>query len=154
MSTLERLQIRSHEDENGCWIWGGSINSGGYGSISIDSVLQKTHRVSWAIHNGPIPDGMKVLHKCDNPSCWKPDHLFLGTQQDNVDDMIAKGRYRGANRGAANGRAILTEQEVVEIQEWIRYSNWLYKDIAERYGVSPSTISNINNRNWNHVPIN
>ena len=78
---------------NGCWEWQGLRTVGGYGLYWIERNQQTTaHRVSWLIAYGPIPDGIEVLHSCDNPPCIRPQHLFLGTQQDNIDDMIRKGR--------------------------------------------------------------
>src|SRR4051812_8621743 len=78
--------------ECGCWIWMGHINHLGYGKIKIDGLNLAVHRVSWEKHHGPIPDGLKVLHVCDIRCCFNPDHLFLGTQLDNVRDMYAKRR--------------------------------------------------------------
>lgn len=81
----------------GCWIWTGSVNAKGYGQMSQGRrglrPLQ-THRVSWQLHYGQIPDGLLVLHSCDNPRCVRPDHLFLGTAADNTADMVAKERGR------------------------------------------------------------
>jgi len=77
-----------------CWEWQASLNSDGYGNIGIEQMTDRAHRLSWRLHYGPIPDGLSVLHKCDNPPCVRPDHLFLGTQADNVHDMQAKGRDR------------------------------------------------------------
>jgi hypothetical protein len=84
----------------GCWTWTANHLPKGYGVIGVgaaDQGLKLAHRVSWEIHFGPIPAGLFVCHRCDNPPCVRPDHLFLGTVQDNVDDMVAKGRanYRG-----------------------------------------------------------
>lgn len=76
----------------GCWIWTGSKNTGGHGQFTVCGKCITAHRVSYELYIGPIPEGMWVLHKCDNPPCQNPDHLFLGTRQDNVDDMVRKGR--------------------------------------------------------------
>jgi HNH endonuclease len=90
---------------DGCWEWTARRLPKGYGTISC--VDHRTslcaHRVSWELHNGPIPDGMWVLHHCDNPQCANPDHLFLGTHTQNMRDMLAKGRgrWRQAKRGSA-----------------------------------------------------
>jgi hypothetical protein len=76
-----------------CWEWQGALYPAGYGIIGLDGGSHATHRLSWEIVNGPIPDGLFVCHKCDNRKCVRPDHLFLGTQKDNMRDMIAKGRH-------------------------------------------------------------
>lgn len=79
--------------ESGCWIWMLSLNADGYGSLCIDKMFKRAHRLSWELHKGEIPIGMSVLHKCDIPACVNPDHLFLGTQSDNMKDMYAKERH-------------------------------------------------------------
>lgn len=77
-----------------CWPWRAAIHPGGYGMLGVKHRPFLTHRVSWAIANGPIPDGMCVLHRCDNPPCVNPAHLFLGTQGDNMADKVLKGRQQ------------------------------------------------------------
>jgi hypothetical protein len=74
-----------------CWVWTASTR-GGYGSIGISGRMERSHRVSWELANGPIPAGLCVLHHCDNPLCVNPGHLFLGTKKDNAKDMYSKGR--------------------------------------------------------------
>jgi len=80
-----------------CWVWIGSLKDTGYGQLSAPhrGVPLKAHRVSWELHHGPIPDGLWVLHRCDNRRCVRPDHLWLGTDADNKSDMEAKGRRKG-----------------------------------------------------------
>lgn len=78
--------------ECGCWIWLAAQSSSGYGRTCINQIFIVAHRASWEYHNGPIPEGMHVLHKCDTPLCVNPNHLFLGTLKDNTQDAIRKKR--------------------------------------------------------------
>jgi hypothetical protein len=95
-----------------CWLWTGSKCSDGYGTIGTSKgYLTSAHRLSWIIHNGPIPKGLSVLHKCDNPPCVNPKHLFLGTQRDNIIDCVNKRRDNKAC-GSRHPNAKLTESLV------------------------------------------
>jgi hypothetical protein len=80
---------------DGCWLWTGSVNHarGGYGQVKYGKKHYRAHRLAWLLTFGEIPDGMKVLHRCDTPACCRPDHLFLGSQTDNIHDMLEKGRH-------------------------------------------------------------
>jgi hypothetical protein len=89
---LERFWLRVNKNGDDCWTWTGFKNELGYGLFSLDHKHVKAHRVSWMVANGKIPDGLCVLHSCDNPICVNPSHLFLGTMKDNTQDMLAKGR--------------------------------------------------------------
>lgn len=86
-----KLRAMSVDGPNGCRLWTGPL-SGRYPVVRFDGLSQKANRLAWTFANGPIPDGMNVLHRCDNPACVNPDHLFVGTQRDNVRDMVAKDR--------------------------------------------------------------
>lgn len=133
--------------ECGCWLWTGSSNPLGYGTFKLDGKAQMAHRASWMLHNGPIPAGLCVCHKCDTPACVNPDHLFLGTNADNVADMVRKGRQSTA-RGEASGLAKITEREAVEIFQ----AAGLQRDIAARYGVHQVQVSAIKCRlTWAHA---
>lgn len=130
----------SHVDTTGeCWVWIASTRSFGYGHLHFDGCSQAAHRVSWQLHNGPIPDGLLVLHRCDNPRCVNPDHLFLGTDADNVADKLAKGR---GVWGETVGRSKLTSDQVLAIDCDPR----AHSAIAEEYGLAHSTVSRIKNR--------
>ncbi|WP_194720787.1 HNH endonuclease signature motif containing protein [Noviherbaspirillum malthae] len=131
----------------GCWLWAGAKNSWGYGAMTINSKDFGAHAVSYALYVGPIAAGMRVLHRCDTPACVNPDHLFLGTQKDNIADMDAKGRRRPA-KGVANHFAKLTEEAVRAIDIDPR----TYRAIASSYGISAAIVSDIKNRRiWTHL---
>jgi hypothetical protein len=91
MDLLERFW-RKVRKTDGCWEWTASFRGLGYGQIKVNQKMLYAHRVSWEMANGPIPDGLCVLHHCDNPPCVNPDHLFLGTQADNMRDKVRKNR--------------------------------------------------------------
>ncbi len=141
---------------DGCWGWSGSTDNHGYGQISVGSkqtgrMNHKTHRLGYELMVGPIPPGMKVLHRCDNPICARPDHLFLGNQADNMADMIAKGRDRkNSPKGVRSPHAKLTDALVAEIRSSPERSQ---SALSRRYGVARSTIQLILARKaWSHVP--
>ena len=141
----------------GCWEWCASKSSGGYGTFRIARKSVAAHRMAWHLINGDIPIGLCVLHKCDNKACVKPSHLFLGTQQDNIEDMVKKGRSRRCGnatvdiRGEQNWNADLTENEIKEIRE--AYARGVRQQVlAETYQTTQSNISHIVRRvNWAHV---
>jgi len=150
-------KLKYEPDPNsGCWLWTGAMAAGGYGCLRDAGKTQKAHRYSYRLHNGDFPKDMKVCHKCDTPACVNPAHLFLGTQADNVRDMIAKGRMRVTGKcGEQNGMSVLFAEEVAEIRAMIRWGMFSQREIADSYGVSPMTISRIaNNQAWIDVTEN
>jgi len=131
-----------------CWEWRGAKSEQGYGYIrgSGHGSMLRAHRIAWELANGPISAGTCVLHRCDNPSCVNPAHLFLGTSTDNSHDMVNKGR---SARGERNGESKLIEQDVHEIRQMLS-QNILERVIAKKYGVSRKAISTIKTgENWN-----
>jgi uncharacterized protein (DUF433 family) len=142
-----------------CWLWTGYTTAEGYGQIQSgngEGVLL-AHRVSWELHFGPLADGMNVCHDCDNPPCIRPDHLFEGTQKDNMADAALKGRIRNQypemepTRGSDHWNAKLTEDQVVEILN-LRNQGLSYAKIAERYAVIPQYIGEIcRGETWTHI---
>ena len=124
---------------NGCWEWQGA-KSGGYGCINIEGQNWWTHRLSYFLHNGELPDGRYVCHQCDNPPCCNPRHLFIGSSQDNTADRHAKGRDA---KGERSGNAKLTDVQVRRIRLKYDGKPGRIKQLAERYGVSSDQIRNI-----------
>ena len=154
MTLRERFETKWREADSGCWEWTANSHSFGYGMIrrrrrdgSWTSV--GAHRVSWELHNGQIPEGMSVLHRCDNPACVNPDHLFLGTHADNMADKAAKGR--GSFRGARNPRARFVPDDVRAIRN--RHADGeSIRGLARSYGCSQCAIQGIvHRRTWRHI---
>lgn len=125
---------------DGCWLWGSPARvSRFYGAVSFEGKKDYAHRVAWRFANGPIPNGVCVLHRCDNPLCCRPDHLFLGSQADNMRDMATKRR---SCLGERNRAAKLSEPAVKEIRR-LRGISKTFRQIADSYGVSASVIFRI-----------
>lgn len=153
---LERFEEKYIPEPNsGCWLWIANINQDGYGKIrNTDGTSIKAHRAAWELYKGPIPEhnsfhGMCVCHTCDNPCCVNPDHLFLATHQENVRDMVKKGRAAKIGlTGEANHNSKLTNPEILAIRSDKRSQ---YK-IAGDYGVSQGLISMIKSRkSWGTI---
>ncbi len=144
-----------------CWLWISAKTAAGYGVITIGRRVLLAHRISWELHNGPIPNGMNVLHNCpgkDNPSCVNPEHLWLGTQRDNAADMVAKGQAGCVQhpervlRGSKHGNAKLLESQVVELRELYASGSHRQGALASRFGISKSSVQKIISReHWAQI---
>lgn len=132
----------SPEPNSGCWLWTASLDSRGYGQLTLNGKLFRAHRVSYQMHKGPIPDGLHVCHACDVPSCCNPDHLFLGTNLENIQDRCKKGRTPA---GEKHWMSKLTSQQVAEIRAKLADGR-TQKSVAQEYGMSQSHISDIHRR--------
>lgn len=138
-----------------CWEWRAYVHPTGYGQVGMSSQrgdTMHTHRASWILAHGDIPEGLLVLHKCDNRLCVNPDHLWLGTHKDNTQDMLTKGRRRPAE-ACARGEAVtiskLTEDLVRQMRAEVGMT---CKQLSEKYGVSPATCNRVILRQtWAHV---
>ena len=149
----QRFFARMTRTPSGCLEWQGCTNLKGYGQVRCNGTMQGTHRVAWIIVNGPIPDGLDVLHKCDNRTCCDVDHLFLGTDLDNNHDMIFKGRAVHVH-GEQHGHAKLTETDVLEIRRiYVCGSHEFGQSaLARRFDVDHAHIGRIIRRKkWNHI---
>ena len=156
----ERFWSKVHKTD-GCWLWTGGTHPFGYGQLNNwkcrypGGPILLAHRLSYEWAYGPIPDGVCVLHHCDNPACVRPDHLFLGTKQDNSQDMAHKNRVRGGGPyGENNHKARLTDDQVREIRALYQKGSREFGStaLARRYGVSQGAIWQILvGNNWKHV---
>lgn len=135
----QRLDAKCVATANGCVEFTGARTEHGYGRLSRGgrgSGYERAHRVAWELANGPIPAGMWVLHRCDNPPCCNPKHLFLGTATDNVADMMAKGRGSGhIPSGEAHPDARLTDGDVAALRE-LAPSIGNYAALGRTFGIS------------------
>lgn len=152
-SLAERFEAKYIPEPNsGCWLWIGAIGGrDGRPMIGKDSAVAYAHRVAWELYRGEVPDGMSVLHTCDVPSCVNPDHLWLGTQDDNMKDCAEKGRIvpgRNNQRGETASRAKLTERDVLEI----RTRALSRKQYAAKFGIHWVYVKAIQRRDtWKHI---
>lgn len=164
LSTEESRFWRKVKRGDGCWIWTGAKRGKKYGAIRFRGKSWSANRVAWILTNGEIPNGLFVCHHCDTPLCCRPDHLFLGTNQDNMDDMNAKGRgARGEThgfilhpekipRGEKRGTSKLTDNSVREIRNKFSAGGISKMDLAREYKVDHTTIrSVISRKNWKHI---
>lgn len=151
----ERFHASYLPDPNsGCWLWTGFETPGmGYGRLQVDGKNMYAHRYSWVLHNGPIPHGLKVLHRCDVPACVNPKHLFVGTTLDNALDMWRKGRgHRGGPINAAHGTRMPQSKLNDDAVRKIRVDPRGVTAIARDYGVAHQTIMMLlRGKTWRHV---
>lgn len=157
MTLAERFW--SKVDKSGdCWLWTASRDGRGYGHFGIKGKMEGSHRVSWWLDSGEWPKGLCVLHKCDNPLCVRPEHLFIGSQHENMADMSNKGRRSAGDkhsitqRGMNNGRSKLTEVQVLESRQLYSTGMFTQQTLAFLYGISQVHMGRIlNKENWRHV---
>lgn len=135
-----------------CWIWIRGRTRGGYGKTRVNGKEVYTHRLSYEIYKGEIPKGLYVCHRCDNPPCVRPSHLFVGTMRDNILDASSKGRMP---YGENHHRSKLTDLQVLWIREHavrISQNKTNYQELAATFKVHPNTIYGIlKNREWRHL---
>src|ERR1700679_377936 len=146
------LNVDSSGGTDSCWPWQKSCDqSMGYGFAWDGKKLQRAHRYAWTLTNGPIPDGIDVLHECDNPPCCNPKHLFLGTDLENRLDCISKGRAKFA-RGEATNHAKITAKQALEIRTLWESGGISQQKIGDMFGINQRAVSKIVLRlSWKHV---
>ena len=148
VTTPERFWslVRQSVLNDACWEWLGRKDEKGYGRIGFGGKPnRRAHRVAWETQRGSIPEGQCVLHRCDNPGCVRPSHLFLGTQAENIADRHKKGRDNAAKAGSKHFKAKLTDAQVREMRA-LHGRGWTQQRLADRFGVSRGNVSKIVNR--------
>lgn len=136
-----------------CWLWTASRLPEGYGQFTFHRRTFRAHRFSYELHFGPIPEDMLICHHCDNPPCVNPDHLFLGTDADNAADRKKKNRAASI-KGVKNGRAKLTESQVLEIRRLYIPGKITQRQIGNMFGIHNSIVSDIvRGEYWKHLPL-
>lgn len=143
--TVESRFFAKVDKSGDCWLWTGVRVSKGYGALKIGGrhgKMVSAHRIAWELNNGKIPPGMHVCHRCDNPPCVRPDHLFLGSPSDNARDMIRKGRGRAGK--VRMGK--VTELDVRLMRATFALGGVKKKNLARLFGISPANACNIINR--------
>lgn len=134
-------KVDQSQGDDGCWEWQAACNDDGYGNIGINGRTRRAHRVAWHLTHGPIPQGLHVLHHCDNRKCVNPAHLFLGTNLDNIRDRQQKGRRLHPIDGR-NPNAKLTCEAVKEMRQ-LSKAGMRTSDLMRRFGVSKRTVRRI-----------
>lgn len=146
----ERL-LDQREVIGDCWEWQGSYGKDGYGVMSVRRKQKRVHRVAFEVFTEGSAEGRLVCHKCDNPKCFNPDHLFLGTSKDNTQDMIRKGR-KAKGQGQKHPKSILTASQVMDIRRKRNEQGMSLKAIASEYSISFQHVSDVARRiKWKHM---
>ena len=149
----QRLEGKWREDENGCHIWTGTKNGDGYGELRFGKHIRKVHRLRYAHTYGPIPEWLLCCHKCNVKACINPEHIYLGTDQQNADDSKRAGTHLIKRRGTDHHNTTLGEADVLEIRRlYAAGSRTTRAELARLFNVTTATIGNIVNRKtWRHI---
>jgi predicted DNA-binding protein (UPF0251 family) len=156
---MQRFMAKVVKAESGCWIWTGFVGTSGYGEVMVNAKKEKAHRIAYQLFVGRITEidgadyrGTCVIHKCDNRVCVNPEHLLLGTHQDNMTDKVSKGRVVCRPLlGDKHQNSKLTSDDIVDIRCLNAYGSTV-RQIAESFGVARATIHRVlDGTTWNHI---
>jgi len=150
----DKLEFYSVPEPNsGCWLWIGSKLNKGHGCLKVGDKTMLAHRASWEVHKGAIPNGLWVLHLCNNACCINPSHLTLGTHQENMAYMVTSGRSRQIGKnGSANHHAKLTEENVRYIRKSLKEKTKTRRQLSNEFEVTYQLIRHIEmRRGWSHL---
>ena len=149
-----KILLMSNPNKDGCWEWQGCVQGNGYSRVRYNGKTEYGHRLSYVAFKGDIPDGMDVCHTCDNRKCVNPDHLFLGTRKENMQDCAKKGRTtKGTsfNAGESCGASKLKAADIIFARQLAKAGE-IPRVIAERFGVHTDTIRCVLQRKtWRHI---
>jgi hypothetical protein len=147
ITPAERFWRKVRQNDDGCWEWTGAIRGGGYGHVRVSGRNTGAHRYAYELVYGPIAAGNVICHRCDNPRCVRPDHLFAGTTHENMRDCREKGRLGEKRRlGSTNGSTKITHEIAVAIRE-ARASGRSRADVAKQFGISVWAVTQVTNGN-------
>ena len=149
--TKRFLEKVEYDTNVGCWWWSASLTKDGYGQFNYNNKVHRAHRISYELHKGIIPNNLLIRHTCNNPSCVNPNHLVLGTNQDNKNDCVKANRQA---KGSKIKISVLKEPDIPLIKEMLK-TGLSQRAIAKKFSVTKSTITAINlGKSWKHIPIN
>lgn len=167
-ANIKERFLKKVQKTDSCWLWAASKNNWGYGQFNMNGKMQRSHRVSYELFIGEIPDGLFVCHSCDTPACVNPDHLWIGSHADNTRDKMKKGRHVSAvgekhwsrtqsekvPRGEEHSNSKLTETQVLKIREKYATGKYSHRGLGKEFDVDSATIGRIIRRTqWKHLGV-
>jgi len=150
----EKLGKRTEFDpQSGCIEWQGATTTHGYGQLSMNGEIFYTHRLSYEIYKGEIEDGLQINHRCHNECCVNPEHLYMGTQQENVRDAVVEGEYvSNFGIGDEHFNSKLCEDDVIELRKLYSTGDYTYEELGRKFNVNENTVGEaIRGDTWSHV---